>query len=132
MTNLNDVLLAMSNIPVVDPIAEIWGRGLQGGRYTVIEYTGALPITINANGEPLIDYRIYGNTEQTSGTTTYPIVSVTVQALESGTNYAMFNLADFPNVVAGDKITVNVGGTNYTLAVKKVDSTYVYVENREV
>lgn len=69
MTNLNDVLLAMSNIPVVDPIAEIWGRGLQGGGYTIIEYTGALPITINANGEPLIDYRIYGNTEQ-NGTPT--------------------------------------------------------------
>lgn len=64
MTNLNDVLLAMSNIPVDDPIAEIWGRGLQGGGYTIIEYTGALPITINASGEPLIDYQIYGNTVQ--------------------------------------------------------------------
>lgn len=69
MTNLNDVLLAMSNIPVVDPIAEIWGRGLQGGGYTIIEYTGALPLTIKANGEPLIDYRIYGNTVQ-NGTPT--------------------------------------------------------------
>ena len=96
------------------------------------ETEGTLPLTINANGEPLIDWKIYGNTVQVSGTTTYPVISVTVQALESGTNYAMFNLADFPDVVAGDKITVNVGGTNYTLAVKKVDSTYVYVENREV
>ena len=65
MTSLNDVLLAMSNVPVDDPIAEIWGRGLQGGGYTVIEYTGTLPITINANGQPLLDYRIYGNAEQT-------------------------------------------------------------------
>lgn len=59
MVSLNDVLLAMSNIPVDDPIAEIWGRGLQGG-YKTIEYTGALPITISANGDVLIDYRIYG------------------------------------------------------------------------
>lgn len=59
MISLNDVLLAMSNIPVDDPIAEIWGRGLQGG-YKIIEYTGSLPITINANGDALIDYRIYG------------------------------------------------------------------------
>ena len=59
MVSLNDVLLAMSNIPVDDPIAEIWGRGLQGG-YKIIEYTGVLPITINANGDALIDYRIYG------------------------------------------------------------------------
>lgn len=69
MISLNDVLLAMSNVPVDDPIAEIWGRGLQGGGYTVIEYTGTLPITINANGQPLLDYRIYGNTEQ-AGTPT--------------------------------------------------------------
>ena len=59
MISLNDVLLAMSNIPVDDPIAEIWGRGLQSG-YKIIEYTGTLPITINANGDALIDYRIYG------------------------------------------------------------------------
>ena len=59
MISLNDVLLAMSNIPVDDPIAEIWGRGLQGG-YKIIEYTGTFPITINANGDALIDYRIYG------------------------------------------------------------------------
>lgn len=98
-----------------------------------IPYTGTLPATLSdTKAGHLYRCKIYGNTEQTSGTTTYPIVSVTVQTLESGTNYAMFNLADFPDVVAGDKITVNVGGTNYTLAVKKVDSTYVYVENREV
>lgn len=59
MISLNDVLLAMSNIPVDDPIAEIWGRGLQG-RYKIIEYTGSLPITITANGDVLIDYKIYG------------------------------------------------------------------------
>ena len=59
MISLNDVLLAASNIPVDDPIAEIWGRGLQGG-YKIIEYTGALPIAINANGDVLLDYRIYG------------------------------------------------------------------------
>lgn len=60
MISLNDVLLAMSNIPVDDPIAEIWGRGLQGG-YRIIEYTGTLPVTITANGDALLDYRIYGD-----------------------------------------------------------------------
>lgn len=59
MISLNDVLLAMSNIPVDDPTAEIWGRQMQGG-YRIIEYTGTLPITINANGDALLDYRIYG------------------------------------------------------------------------
>lgn len=59
MISLNDVLLAASNIPVDDPIAEIWGRQMQGG-YKIIEYTGTLPITISANGDALLDYRIYG------------------------------------------------------------------------
>lgn len=59
MISLNDVLLAMSNIPVDDPIAEIWGHGLQGGD-RITEYTGSLPVTITANGDALIDYRIYG------------------------------------------------------------------------
>lgn len=33
--------------------------------WRVLETEGPLPLTFNANGEPLIDYRIYGNTEQT-------------------------------------------------------------------
>lgn len=68
MISLYDVLLAASNIHVDDPIAEIWGRGLQD-RYKIIEYTGALPTTINADGNVLLDYRIYGNTVQ-NGTPT--------------------------------------------------------------
>lgn len=92
MTNLNDVLLAMSNIPVDDPIAEIWGRGLQGGGYTIIEYTGALPITINANGKPLIDYRIYGNTEQT-GTPTPENPIIPIGCGERTEN--LFDVSDF-------------------------------------
>jgi len=43
----------------------VW-EPIKAKKYTLsktIEYTGALPITIDANGEPLLDYRIYGNTE---------------------------------------------------------------------
>lgn len=66
MISLNDVLLAMSNIPVDDPIAEIWGRGLQGGGYTVIEYTGTLPAVLTGTKAGYLEsYKIYGNTEQT-------------------------------------------------------------------
>ena len=45
----------------------VW-EPIKAKKYTsskTIEYTGALPITINANGSALLDYRIYGNTEQT-------------------------------------------------------------------
>lgn len=118
--------------PIPRPREEIWWSNISLSHEVIVKYVGTLPATLRTVEGYLESYKIYGNTVQDSGTTTYPIISVTVQALESGTNYAMFNLADFPDVVVGDKITVNVGGTNYTLAVKKVDSTYVYVENREV
>jgi hypothetical protein len=41
----------------------------QGGGEEIIEYTGTFPMTILANGEPLLDYIISGNTVQ-SGTPT--------------------------------------------------------------
>jgi hypothetical protein len=94
--------------------------------------TLTLPAVIYPN-DTSITVGIKGQSNQSgTGTTSYPSKSVTVQSLESGTNYAKFNLADFPDVAVNDKITVNVGGTNYSLAVKKIDSSYVYVENKEV
>lgn len=73
-----------------------------------------------------------GNTSQASGTTTVPSKSVTVSSLESGTNYALFPKADFPNAVVGDTINIVVGGTSYSQKVMKIDTSYVYIENRTV
>ena len=91
-----------------------------------------LPADIYAN-DTTATVGVKGQMEQTgTGTTTIPSKSVVVQSLETGTNYTKFNIADFPNIVVGDKVTINVGGTNYSLTVKKVDSSYAYIENREV
>lgn len=119
MTNLNDVLLAMSNIPVVDPIAEIWGRGLQGGGYTIIEYTGALPITINANGEPLLDYQIYGNVVQ-NGTPTpeNPIMPFGCGELETtGIHAGQYKLPILSNSTVTN---IYLGETQTTRRIKKL------------
>lgn len=94
--------------------------------------TGVSSISFRGYGVPLKSIKIVGNTQQSSGTTNVPAKSVTVAGIESGTDYAEFSLADFPGAAVGDTITVNVSGTNYSLKVKKVDSTYVYVENRTV
>ena len=91
-----------------------------------------LPADIYANDNNAT-VGLKGNMEQSgTGTTTISSKSVVVQSLETGTNYAKFNIADFPNIAVGDKVTINVGGTNYSLTVKKVDSSYAYIENREV
>lgn len=91
------------------------------------------PTTIYCDGSNITTYSIKGNTVQSgTGTTNYSSKSVAVQSLESGTNYAKFNLADFPDVAVNDKVTINVSGTNYSLTVKKIDSSYVYIENKEV
>ena len=73
-----------------------------------------------------------GNTSQQSGTTTVPSKSVTVSSLESGTNYALFPKADFPNAVVGDTINIVASGTSYSQRVMKIDTSYVYIENRTV
>lgn len=42
-------------------ITKVWSREAQEYVYeSSVEYTGSLPITINANGDALLDYRIYG------------------------------------------------------------------------
>lgn len=73
-----------------------------------------------------------GQASQQSGTTTVSSKSVTVSSLESGTNYALFPKADFPNAVVGDTINIVVGGTSYSQKVMKIDASYVYIENRTV
>jgi hypothetical protein len=106
MVSLNDVLLAMSNIPVSDPIAEIWGRQMQGG-YKIIEYTGALPITINANGDPLLDYRIYGASGGVGEPTENLIdASLSQQTIEikPSTQYNVSRYFDSPGHSASDLI----------------------------
>lgn len=86
-------------------------------------YTDNLEIVVGVKGQTV---------QNGAGTTTIPSESVVVQSLETGTNYAKFNIADFPNIAVDDKVTINVDGTNYSLTVKKVDSSYAYIENREV
>ena len=99
---------------------------------TATDTITTLPAVLYTNGTTAtVDLK--GNTVQNgAGTTTIPSKSVVVQSLETGTNYAKFNIVDFPDIAVGDKVTINVGGTNYSLAVKKVDSSYAYIENREV
>lgn len=42
-------------------ITKVWSREAQDYVYeSSVEYTGSLPITITANGDALLDYRIYG------------------------------------------------------------------------
>lgn len=90
------------------------------------------PVTIRGDGNDLTDYSISGNMSQASGTTTVPSKSVTVSSLESDTNYALFSKSDFPNAVVGDTINIVVSGTSYSQKVMKIDTSYVYIENRTV
>lgn len=92
-----------------------------------------LPHEVIGDGQPISSYTIKGNmTQSGTGTTTVPSKNVTVSNLESGTNYAMFSKTDFPDVAVGDTISIVVGGTTYSQKVKKIDTNYVYIENREV
>ena len=103
-----------------------------GNAFPVATLSGVPPISFKSNGKPLTAWSIAGNMAQDSGTTNVPSASVTVVGVESGTDYAYFALSDFPGASVGDTITVNVSGTNYSQKVMKIDSSYVYIENRTV
>lgn len=102
------------------------------GGYPVSTITGTPPISFKSDGKPLSAWSIAGNMVQDSVTTNVPAASVTVVGVESGTDYAYFALSDFPSAAVGDTITINVSGTNYSQKVMKIDSSYVYIENRTV
>ncbi len=76
--------------------------------WRVLEIEALLPITIRANGEPLIDYRIYGNTEQ-SGTPTpeNPIIPIgcgerTENLFDQNSDKVAGFIDDRGNIVQGD------------------------------
>ena len=100
--------------------------------YPITTITGTSPLSFKSLGGDLSAWSIAGNMIQESGTTNVPAASVTVVGVESGTDYAYFALSDFPSAAVGDTITINVSGTNYSQKVMKIDSSYVYIENRTV
>ena len=75
-------LLESKGIPTRDIVAAIWGRKLSGG-YEPAELTGTLPLTFRSNGTALLDYRIYGNTVETT-VKTANLVPLTTQKTATG------------------------------------------------
>lgn len=66
MTSLYEVLKAQKIGAQIAPdyFTALWAGYTGGGSWEVIEYTGAVPVTIYANGEPLIDWTVKGNMNQ--------------------------------------------------------------------
>lgn len=57
-----DVVKIFGGATLQKEITKVWSREAQEYVYeSSVEYTGTLPITINADGNALIDYRIYGD-----------------------------------------------------------------------
>lgn len=97
-------------------------------------------------GKDVLDWSIVGNTYQASvpspsspvsvlgvgDKTEVSRTSVRVIGVESGTNYAYFNIADIPTAKVNDIIGIVVNNITYDLMVKKITSNYIYVENKVV
>lgn len=48
-----------------DYFTALWAGATGGEQWDVLEYTGAVPVEITASGEPLLDYLVKGNMQQT-------------------------------------------------------------------
>lgn len=108
----------------------VW-EPIKAKKYTAsktIEYTGALPITINANGQPLLDYRIYGNTEQ-AGTPTpeNPIMPIgcgeKTENLWNGDEVTQIQVTSDASIV---RYGIAFSGSTFSLCLISADSLMYY------
>lgn len=87
-------------------IVKVWSREAQEYVYeSSVEYTGTLPIAINANGDALLDYRIYGVSGGVGEPTENLIdASLSEQTIEikPSTSYAVSRYIDTPGQSASD------------------------------
>ncbi len=71
MTSFWEILKSSKNLKAGDAFAELWGKSIADS-WDIITITGTLPLTFEAKGEALRNYRLYGSSEgagtETSGT----------------------------------------------------------------
>lgn len=98
-------------------ITKVWSREANDHVYlaeTIIEYTGSLPITISANGDALIAYRIYG--------------------ASGGVGVATGNLVDFEAWLIREDVPYTKDGKSYTItgSLNKLYSNPYYFSNTDI
>lgn len=121
-TNYKDIERIFAGGSIQKEILKIWSTKANAyvfEAWKILEMEGPLPITINSNGEDLIDYRIYGNTEQT-GTPTpeNPITPIGCGELETtGIHAGQYKLPILSNSTVTN---IYLGETQSTRRIKKL------------
>lgn len=62
MTSFWEILKSSKNLRASDAFAELWGKSIADS-WDIITITGTLPLTFEAKGEALKNYRLYGTSE---------------------------------------------------------------------
>ena len=118
---LYSILKASKINPVSAPdmLTALMAKKLLGGGATEHDYTGAVPVEITANGEPLIAWTIYGNMQQaTTPTPSAPITPSETGELEStGTHAGQYKL---PILSGGTTTPIYLGEVQSERKIKKV------------
>lgn len=113
-TDYKDIERIFAGGTIQKEILKVWSTEANAyvfEAWKILEMEGPLPLTFKANGEPLIDYRIYGNTVQ-NGTPTpeNPIIPESVG--ERTENLLPFDDKNF---------VINAGGSNLIVECKNGD-----------
>lgn len=119
-TDYKDIERIFAGGIIQKEIIKVWST--EAGTYVfeawkILEMEGPLPLTFKANGEPLIDYRIYGNTVR-NGTPTPENSIMPIGCGEKTENLAFTSWAkDFVRRVASDTVHITqVDGRTCLLA----------------
>jgi hypothetical protein len=94
MTSFWEILKSSKNLKASDAFAELWGKSIADS-WDIITITGTLPLTFEAKGEALTNYRLYGTSEgagtETSGTEPAGYkIPLTVTSREQSVTYPIY------------------------------------------
>lgn len=115
--NLWELLKASKGIPVADPMAVLWGQQYRK-KHGIAEISGVPPFEFTSHGGNLIDYRIYGYTDDEEGCgerteNLFDVGNVTNGASLSPDNGSLrtdsaYNTSDFIDVNSGEYYTLSL------------------------
>lgn len=94
MTSFWEILKSSKNLKASDAFAELWGKSIADS-WDIITITGTLPLTFEAKGEALKNYRLYGTSEGAgveteSGEPTGYKLPMTVESGEESTTIPIY------------------------------------------
>lgn len=139
MTSFWEILKSSKSLKASDAFAELWGKSIADS-WDIITITGTLPLTFEAKGEALKNYRLYGTSEG-AGVQTANLFDKDAKNTDNGyvANYYLaadgsviestgYYISEYMLVSPNTEYTISVGARYNNPSVCIYDETKTYIE----